>query len=286
MLTLFALPKPFKGIYRTIQENAIQSWLKLDPAPEIFLFGDEEGTEDIAQKYNILHFPNIKRNSAGTPYVNDIFSQAADKSSHVINCYVNSDIIFEPTLITILDKSIHQFPRCLQIAQRWDITFDESPDFNDPNWYDNLVIKVRTGGMISDKTALDVFVYPKDLYQDMPPFTIGWPGGKYDNWIIWYARKKGLPVIDFTDASMIIHQNHPENPRNKTDENKMTEHIINLKLAGGYGHCYDIGDASHRMTEQFELIRNSRPKGFVWRYLKRILQFIIDPLRYRIFYRV
>jgi len=32
----------------TIQRNAIASWTRLDPRPEIFLFGEEEGTRELA----------------------------------------------------------------------------------------------------------------------------------------------------------------------------------------------------------------------------------------------
>jgi len=44
MLTLFALPKPFRGRNGIIQQNAIRSWTLLEPTPEIILFGDEFGT--------------------------------------------------------------------------------------------------------------------------------------------------------------------------------------------------------------------------------------------------
>ena len=46
MLTLFTVPQPFRGEFSVIQRNAIRSWAKLDPACELILLGDEEGTRD------------------------------------------------------------------------------------------------------------------------------------------------------------------------------------------------------------------------------------------------
>jgi len=286
MLTLFALPKAFTGIYKTIQENAIQSWLKLTGEPEIILFGDELGTADIANKYGIKHMPDVKRNKAGTPFVNYIFHTAAEQSKHAINCYVNSDIILDPDLLLALRLPINKFTDCLQIALRWDVNLNTAPKFNNDDWFTELEDFVQKNGNLSDRTALDIFVYPKDLYRNMPQFTIGWPGGKYDNWIIWYARSHGIPVVDFTQASMLIHQNHPMNPQNSADESKKKEHIINLKLAGGYGHCYDIDDVNYRLDSNLKINKNNLPKDFIWRYAKRYLQYFIDPIRYRLFYRV
>ena len=39
-LTIFAMPKAFSGHTGMIQNNAIRSWARLDPKPEILLFGD------------------------------------------------------------------------------------------------------------------------------------------------------------------------------------------------------------------------------------------------------
>ena len=67
MLTLFAIPKNFRGHIATIQRNAIASWTRLIPRPEIFLFGGEEGTAEIAHELGLRHFPEVARNEFGTP---------------------------------------------------------------------------------------------------------------------------------------------------------------------------------------------------------------------------
>ena len=43
MLTILSTPKAFTGLFAVIQRNAIESWTKLEPRPEIILFGRDVG---------------------------------------------------------------------------------------------------------------------------------------------------------------------------------------------------------------------------------------------------
>ena len=61
MLTIFTIPKPFIGHIGVIQRNAIKSWLNLVPECEIILFGDEPGIQEIAQEFEIMHVPEIRK---------------------------------------------------------------------------------------------------------------------------------------------------------------------------------------------------------------------------------
>ena len=54
-ITILAMPKPFRGHVGTIQRNAIASWTKLQPRPEIILFGHEEGAAKCAQELGLIH---------------------------------------------------------------------------------------------------------------------------------------------------------------------------------------------------------------------------------------
>jgi hypothetical protein len=73
MLTLFAIPKHFRGHIATIQRNAIASWTRLNPRPEIMLFGNEDGAAETARELGLRHFPEVARNEFGTPLLGDLF---------------------------------------------------------------------------------------------------------------------------------------------------------------------------------------------------------------------
>ncbi len=76
LVTILAMPKPFDGHIGVIQRNAIKSWTKLEPRPDIFLFGEEDGTAEIAAELHIGNLRDIQRSDLGTPLLNDLLQRA------------------------------------------------------------------------------------------------------------------------------------------------------------------------------------------------------------------
>ena len=64
MLTIFAIPKAFKGHVDIIQRNALKSWTLLQPQCEIILCGDDPGVAEVAGDFGAEHLPDIERNKA------------------------------------------------------------------------------------------------------------------------------------------------------------------------------------------------------------------------------
>ena len=86
------------------QRNAILSWTRLTPRPDIFLFGDEEGAAEIARELGLRHFPEVARNEFGTPLIDDLFSKAEKNASTPLVGYVNSDIILTDDFSAALER--------------------------------------------------------------------------------------------------------------------------------------------------------------------------------------
>src|ERR1700688_4352288 len=74
-LSIFAIPKPFRGHIDIIQRNAINSWTRLEPRPEILLLGEEAGTAAAARDLGVRHEPGGVRNELGTPLLDDFFAR-------------------------------------------------------------------------------------------------------------------------------------------------------------------------------------------------------------------
>ncbi len=244
-LTLFTLPKPFSGIYRTIQENALRSWAALEPKPNLILFGSEEGTAEMAKKYGARHEPSVRTNELNTPLVSDIFQRATSLTTGPFQCFLNCDIILDPALPAMVDRAHCWNSRALLVSRRWDLEVNRPLATDQPDWFSVLRERTRSEGELYSHLGMDLFVFPTGLLDHMPPFSIGWPGAKYDNWIIYTGRRHGIPIVDITDAITTVHQNHP--PGASTDPRKASEHWASLDLLGGYGCCYDIHDATHVM---------------------------------------
>lgn len=205
MISLFSVPKPFKDNYKIIQCNAIQSWLMLDPVPEIILCGDEYGTTDICKDYNLKQISDIEKNSYGTPLLDDVFEKVTKLASNEIICYINTDIIllpdFSKSLINLLSVQKSAF---LLTGNRWNLDIDENVDFN-YGWDKRLKNEVISKGKLN-RPGIDYFIFNKSLYKTIPPFAIG--RFSWDLWLAFEAHSLDCKVIDTSMSMMAIHQNH------------------------------------------------------------------------------
>lgn len=207
MITIFTCPKAFRRHINVIQRNAIQSWMQLEPKPEIIIMGNEEGTESLCKEFGLVHVPDIKCNKLGIPLINSIFEKAEQRAINDILCYVNSDIILMSDFINILKLVILE-KKCkdfLLIGKRWDIHIQELIAFNN-NWEVNLCANIQKQGELHDATGKDYFVFLKHFFKKIPSFAIGRVA--WDDWMVYMALKKRAFVIDITNSTTVVHQNH------------------------------------------------------------------------------
>ena len=202
LITLLAMPKPFDGHIGIIQRNAITSWTNLNPRPEIFLFGEEKGTAEIAAELQIGHLRDIQRNDFGTPLLNDLIQRAKGVAKTPMLGYVNCDIIplqeFQDAIVAIHE----QIAKFLAVTHRWEIDLRNNLDFNADR---PLELEVLPPGVPGHHTAIDAFVFTRDVYSEVPSLAIGraW----FDQWMIKDALLHGIPVVDVTAVARAIHQN-------------------------------------------------------------------------------
>jgi hypothetical protein len=247
MLSLLAFPKPFRGHIATIQRNAISSWARLQPPCEIFLFGNEEGTAEVAKEFGVHHISEIARNEYGTPLLNDVFEKGEQSATYNLLCYVNCDIILGSEFTRAVEKVSRWTQRFLMVGECWNLDLAEPLAFDQPMWEENLNALVRQRGKPRGQYAIDYFVFPRGLYQQLPPFALGRPW--FDQWLIWKARHLGAAVVDATSVVMAVHQNHDYSHVPGGRHYMMfhgEEGLHNQKLAGGLGHCYHIKEATHK----------------------------------------
>ena len=253
-ITILAVPKPFVGHIDIIQRNAIASWTKLRPRPEIILFGQEEGAADCARELGIIHIPDVARNRYGTPLLANVIATAERRASHGLLAYINADIILPSEFATGVERVRRTFSRFLAVGRRTNLEVREPLDFSE-GWEEKLRERMRREGHLESHTAIDCFVFPRGTYEQVPPLTIGrvW----FDQWCIKYARKKGLPVVDLTDFAPMIHQTHDYShvAGGKQWVYGGIEADENLVHYGEHPHTYTILNATHLMTKEGKLRR-------------------------------
>ncbi len=205
-VTIYAAPKAFTGHSSIIQKNAIRSWARLTPRPEIILLGDEEGIAEMAQEVNALHIPDLARNEFGTPLLDDLIYTATSMARNNTLAYVNSDIILFDDFMSGIAKARAVHNEMLLIGRRWDMNVVEEINFDDPGWRQTLLDDVAKNGFLHFETGIDYFVHNKGLWVGMPPFALG--RCAWDNWLVGNPLSMDKAVIDTTEYITAIHQDH------------------------------------------------------------------------------
>ncbi len=248
MVTIFAIPKPFVGHIGIIQRNALNSWVRLLPACEVIIFGDEPGSAEVARDLGIRHEPELRRNEFGTPLLNSVFARAQQIAKHDLLCYVNSDILLLPCFSEAVTRVLAWSPQFLMVGQRRDVPVTLSIDFQQHDWVKKLREFAMSTGKQQLPRAVDYFVFPRNLYRDVPPLAIG--RGYWDHWLVWKARSLRVPVVDAGTDVLAIHQNHDHshNPKGFIGLTTGIEGKRNRALAGGQWHLHTIEHATHRLV--------------------------------------
>ncbi len=242
MLTIFSAPKPFRGHIDIIQRNAIRSWMELGSQIEVLLIGDEEGMDAVAREYGLRQISDVKRNELGTPRLDSIFGRARQEARYPILCYLNADILLMDDLLPAVERVAERFDKFLIVGRRWDLNVRELLPFA-LGWQSTLRTRVKQHGKLHSATGSDYFVYPRQMFADMPPFALGRAG--WDNWMIYAGRVTHIPVINATIAITIIHQEHDYShlpggrPHYRLPESKK-----NVALAGGNATVFSLRDAN------------------------------------------
>jgi hypothetical protein len=204
MITLFAIPKAFAGETAVIQRNALESWAHLGPEVEILLLGGDEGLAEAAAHVGARHVRDVETTQFGTPLLSSAFALARDASSRPVLAYVNADIMLLPDFVHAVRRI--RLTSFLCLGRRWNVDLDAPFDFG-PGYEERLRAFVRTDGELALPDAIDYFVLDRNgPLTELPPFAVGRPG--WDNWMIYRARRLGVPVVDATRAITAIHPRH------------------------------------------------------------------------------
>jgi hypothetical protein len=235
---------------------------------------------EVAEEYGLRQLKAVRTNDQGTPLVSSIFHLARQVSQSPLLVYVNADIIFLPDLVDsahqvcrlmMPEAPVTQSSSFLMIGQRWDLDIRQLLDFSG-DWEQRLRTDLRERGQLHAPAGSDYFVFPRDLFEEMPDFAIGRAG--WDNWMIYQAKQQGWPVIDGTPSITVIHQNHDYShlPGGKPHY-VLPESDRNTALAGGSAHLYMILDSDQELRDG----RLRRPKPGLLRTIRHLEVSLTPP---------
>lgn len=183
--------------YRVL--NAMDSWRRF--ADRIILFGAESRAAKLEAGYGLVW--GVYQNEYGTPLVSDMFNGYPDPQNTFV--FANSDV-----MLFFVEEAIARAEKIgdswLMVGQRRDMSIQKRIDFETLDVAE--LGDLATHYKYLPPCGADYFIWRNVDWFHMPPFAVGRLA--YDNWIIYDALKRGLPVIDATEVILAIHQDHPE----------------------------------------------------------------------------
>jgi hypothetical protein len=247
-LTILACPKPFRGQLAVTQRNAIASWTRLRPRPQVLLFGDDPETKAVSEQLGLRHMSGLERNASGTPLLRDIIGRGQAHAGGGLLCFINSDIILTSDFLPAVNRVAASKSSFLMIGERRDLDFTQAIDFTAPEWDTALRIDAMRRGRPHGPYGIDYFVFSSGLFDPIPPLLIGRAG--VDNWLVFRARSRWAAVVDASAAVLAIHQNHDysHHPAGRQGVFEGEEAQHNLREAGGHDRLFWINDHTHTLT--------------------------------------
>mgnify|MGYP000048468715 CR=1 FL=1 len=248
MISLITTALPFRGRAGVRQTNALKSWRAVFPGAEIFLMGDGEGYAEAAASLGLIRVPDVACGSNGLPRLDSLFQEGEKRASFPYRGYINADILLTSGMRkALLDVP---FPRLLLVAKRCNVDIEETLKFEDPSWETWLLERVQDRGTVVRGDAIDIFLWKGPVWEAVPPMVIA--RCKFDNWLIYAARSRGVPVVDASERALAIHQNHTYDhvPGGLAMAADGPEALENIRLGGGRDHLFTISDADWRLTAQ------------------------------------
>lgn len=267
-MIIITVPKPFRGEFDIIQQNAIDSWLAIKPTPHIYLLGDEEGTAEIARQKKVTHIPSLERNGYGTPLLDGIFTIGNGMKESEVCMYINTDIVLMDSPLPTIELIRRREKKFLAVGRRYEL---KVPTRMKREQIKSL-IQAATPKQKSN-SWMDYFIFTRGVFGQVPPFALG--RTFWDKWLVWSAKNRKIPVFDITSELYAVHQTHSYVLNNKSKDTVWAgrEALENLNLAGGWSHGATVADASFRV-ENGRFYKGKNNEGSLTRLLLDLLPFL------------
>jgi hypothetical protein len=280
VVTILTIPKPFVGHIGDIQRNALESWIGLRDDVQIVLIGDEPGIVDVAHEMGVEHVGGIEKSKHGTPRLDSAFSSAETVARFPLWSFINADIVLLEDFLPAVDRVAKAFGQFVMVGECRDLPVAGRIRLREGVVREQLRCRALQEGRLRGYAALDYFVFPRGLFDPLPPFLIG--RANFDNWLVWRARSRRHPVVDATRGVVAIHQSHDYShvAGGRDEAYSGAEAAHNLALAGVQNNpflrsdtFYSLDDATHRLYRggrpipylgsKFRIQARARFKGWV-----------------------
>jgi len=261
MITFFSIPKGFTGPMDTIQRRAVRTWQLAVPGCEIFLCGDDPGVAEAARDLGVQHIPMLEKNHHGTPFMDSAFRQVHERATQPVYCYINTDILLTTSFADAVRKVT--LPSFMMVGERINIETADKIDFDAPDWNAQLQKLAADEGESLGPSGMDYFCFrPVPELINIAKFLIG--RYVWDTWLLYNARRAGIPLIDATTSVLILHQAHDyAHMKTQTERPWLGEEADYNRNLGElkWEEYFGMHDSTHVLTP------SGLHRAWRWRYL-------------------
>ena len=135
----------------------------------------------------------------------------------------------------------------LLASRRKSVAVSGALGFEAPDWAARLQQEVTSKGSRDGSGGLDLLLYNRGLFSDIPPFALGRTA--WDNWLVWKAEEDFAVIIDATATFIPIHQAHHSGCLPGTVQADVRASEIQRNVGLAEGHLLSLTDArTHILT--------------------------------------
>ena len=200
-----------------IQWNALISWAMVVPANQILIYMDTETScRKIMSQPELIGLKCLVvpcwHDVHKRPLLDCIFRVAHEHAETEIIAYVNGDILLHSDVQLLVNQISSWFPDFLIVSRRTDTlvpqhVLDEFSSKSSQDQVLELLSLAVTQGELHSEFGIDLFAYPKSLFDDLnfPPYLAG--VYRWDNWLLSeMILRDHVAVIDATRRGLVVHQ--------------------------------------------------------------------------------
>ena len=264
-LIIFTTCKPFKDDDAWRQEQAIKSWTLLEGMEKkIIVIGNDEGSKEICEKYNLIHEPEV-RNLHGIPYLYSMFEIANKYANNEdVMLWTNSDMIYYNTMIESIKFFKENKPdidNYLLVGARIDWMNPKIlSDLTKEHFFGNIIINKGENTNICKTDSqkyecarhkpcgIDYVVHSKSTFINNINKNLVIAGTRHDMIMVGVGIQNNFFTCNITQVNPVIHQNHGYKFKGGTHgaSTPYAKELYNNNLRCG-GNVKSIADCKKKM---------------------------------------
>lgn len=176
--------------------------------------------------------PSPRVNANGTPYLKELFLTLLDQYQSTFYGFASGDMLFTEGFISTLEFLKNNLPdvnKTLITGRRLNYVVNDTEPVFTPSGVEQLWRKRNMTVYRSD--AEDYLIMSRGYpWQRVPNLHIGRPGA--DNFVVAFAYKENLTIVDSTNTVVAVHQSLPRNASEPPDRPNLKEGPYNQLQIG------------------------------------------------------